>query len=292
MNRTALLVITALITSLLSGCAAVSGRAAAKATSRSLQQLGNEEAQQYFGAFMRSPSVREAAQDIGESTGRGIAIVVSEEAPEILDEFASSHHSHRLMADLAATSARTIVGELDDAVDETLGPAAARAIRQDIGPAVVETFDGRLDPALAHTAGTISREVVRTMGTGIETELGPAVARAIRQDIGPAIADGIDAHLEDALARSARIVARESVIGTHEGLLELRKQPESLFDGALRFAVGTGQLVILAVGLLVGLLIGLLIQSRRNERRERARADERESTLLEVCRALRQQPTG
>lgn len=303
MNRSTTL-IAVLLVCFLSGCASVSGRAAARATSRSVQELGNEQVQEDFAGFMRSPSVMKAWQDLGQSAGRGIALVVSEEAPEIVEELAAAEHSHRLLGALARTAAREIVHEMDGMVDEKLGPVAARVIqrdigpamagviRQDVGPAIVESFDGRLDPVLARSAGVMLNEVVRVMSTGIEKDLGPAAARAIRQDIGPAVTQSIDAELEATLARSARTLARESVLGSHEGLVELREQPDSLFGGAMRFGIGAVQLVVLAGGIALGLLIGLLVQSKRNERRERARADEREATLLEVVRALRQEPVG
>jgi hypothetical protein len=234
--------------------------------------------------------VLSATRRIGENAGRGIAVVVSEEAPEIVDEFASSEHSHRLMAALAATAARAVAEEMSTSMDGKLGPAAARAIRQDIGPAITETFDGRLDPALARSAGAIVHQVVRVMSAGIEQDLGPAAARTIRQDIGPAISESIDQNIDEALARGARVASRESVLGTHDGLLELREQPDSILGGVLRFGANAVQLLILATGIVLGALIALLVQSKRSERRERARAEEREATLLAIYQALRRDP--
>ncbi len=231
MDRRALVVIAVLVATVLSGCSPLTGRAAARATGRSVSALTVEETQQDFAGFLRSPSMREAFHDLGESTGRGIAVVVSEQAPEIVDEFTSSERSEALVTSLA---------------------------------------------------GKAAREAARELGTGIEEDLGPATARTIRRDVAPALAEGFDQHLRETLARSARSMSRESVLGAGDGFVELKEQPGGLLGGALRVGVGAAQLVILLVGVALGVLLALLLQSRRNERRERARAEAHEATLAEL----------
>jgi hypothetical protein len=254
-------------------------------------------------AFAAPPERKSIAEKGGERVSRGII----EESLETLDNpenrarlgrILNSQETRDAIRDLTASmvlgvvdgmqSARRTSAENNDEVSKSMREAINRRIAPAVGRVAYRMTDSALDAALSdeHIARLevlgedATHAAIRGLSSGIEEELGPALAASLERDIGPALARVVERDLMPAMARSldtpemqqtianlSRSLAAEFVGGAGEAIGE-ETDPGGLQLFGTTIAVGYLIAVLLAFGLGT-LSIVLTVVLVRNTRRMR-----------------------
>lgn len=145
--------------------------------------------------------------------------------------------------------------------------STARGLRDDLGPALGLVVADELGPALEQV---------------VENNLGPAVRRVLEREFHPAVQDAFGGEDGGAAGRFARVLTKQIVLGTNDGMSELGMSPSPNKKDGLGMMgwlpIGLGALLLLLSLLLVRLLL-----NGRALARERARSEE---LLLGILHAL------
>lgn len=251
----------------------------------------------------------------GSTTAAGVDRGIGELAEEEQrDELARILEDRELRRETREAAAEIVNAAIDGAATQErvaaieatlmrLGRLTGTEMGQHTGRSLAMTMVDEIDRALEGLTTEESRErialLTRTVGAsladvmadGLREDVGPAVREVIRDDVAVGIEQALDERLDEALGDTARVMAREAVIGAGEGYEELREREDvgivDRFRGALEQGEDLAQMLVFALGLLVGLLVGALVLTFLASRRARAKAEQEHDALLLVMSALK-----
>lgn len=197
-------------------------------------------------------------------------------------------------------SREELAASLSEAMDRHVTPAMARLARR--------TIDSALDSALSDTnIGRLetlgersTHAAIRGLSTGIEEDLGPALAAALEEDIGPALAIVVERDLLPAVARGietpemqramstlARSLATEFVTGAGDAINgEAQGRKLTLFGNSIALGYAIALFVAFALGTASIVLTVMLVRQSRRLRTQNEDASERETALLNLIDSL------
>ncbi|MFP4598840.1 MAG: hypothetical protein ACLFVJ_11340 [Persicimonas sp.] len=157
-------------------------------------------------------TAEEMAEETGEEVAEGAAAPAVSQTLAELDEPSSRQQLNRLLSLPALADAGELFGRglsrgAFDVWSEELSAAELESTAPTYLSAFAEALIAQIGPAI--------RRMIRE-------EIGPGVAEAIRQHIGPATAQMLtDDQMQQALADTARVVGRNSLLGANQGLIEV-----------------------------------------------------------------------
>jgi hypothetical protein len=181
-----------------------------------------------------------------------------------------------------------------------------RATRTNAGRLSGRMIDSTLDAALSdeHIARlqilgeSATMSATHGLATGIQQDLGPALAATLEQDLGPALAIVIERDLIPALGRSLETpemqqvlgdlthsIASEAVVGAGEGIDEQTEGEESgltVFGRSIAIGYAITLFVAFALGTAGIVLTVVLVRNSRRMRKQSQTAAEREAALLRL----------
>jgi hypothetical protein len=261
-------------------------------------------------AFAAPPERKSIAEKSGERVSRGII----EESLETLDtpenrarlgRILNSPEMRDALRDLTASMVLGVYDGVQGARtnaknDRELSKSMREAINRRIAPAVGRVAwrmtDSALDAALSDEHITrlevlgedATHAAIRGLSTGIEEDLGPALALVVERDLMPALARSLDTpQMQQTIANLSRTLAAEFVGGAGEAIGEETDQGGLQVFGTT-IAVGYAIAVFLAFGLgtMSIVLTVVLVRNTRRLRRQSKAAAEREAALMHIIDSL------
>jgi hypothetical protein len=189
---------------------------------------------------------------------------------------------------------KTIREGLDRQVTPALGRLSGRVIDSTLDAALTDEHIARIQ--LLGESTTLS--ATHGFATGIQQDLGPALAATLEQDVGPALAIVLERDIIPALGRGldtpemqhvlgnlTHSIASEAISGAGEGIDEETRGKESgleLFGRSIAVGYAVAVFVAFALGTTGIVLTVVLVRSTRRMRKQSKSAAEREAALLRL----------
>jgi hypothetical protein len=261
-----------------------------------LQQFEDEATRRRIADVLATPEVQRAMQELSSALTSGAVMGLTRE--DVAAQVAE--HGDRLVRALLAAMASSMREEMAPAVAELTRHAVAAAMEG----ALAEGNRAALERLASGMTRSATQAAMRAMAEEIPNELAPAMRRAMTEEITPAMREMMreavapsiaemvrSPELASALGATTRVVAREAVLGSNEGMaqLEQRGKPGLLARVATLFGRYSWVLWVAAMAT-VGLITWLV--ARAAQRRTVTRRDLRErelhdAVLLTLARAVR-----
>jgi hypothetical protein len=177
-----------------------------------------------------------------------------------------------------------LVAEFTSAVVQVLAERVAE-LEPALGRLADET-ERRAASLTAAVVGAATQEIVRAMGPAIRAmitdEIGPALRQTMADELGPGLAAMLRApEVNAALGETARVVAREGVIGSNDALVILAEQHrDDRSDAPLGllgryFGTRTWLLAAIVVAAVLAIPLAWLFRERIRARRYREESERR-----------------
>jgi hypothetical protein len=239
---------------------------------------------------------KKPVEKIGERVSRGILQEGLEtlDTPENRARLARILNSPEMRNALRDLTASLVLGVYDGV---RIGRASATSKRKP-GKSIREGLDAQVTPALGRLAETGTLSATRGLATGLEEDLGPALAATLEKDIGPALAivierdvlpaigRGLDTpEMQQLVANVTRSIASEAIVGAGEGIDEGSQGKESglkLFGRSVAVGYAVAVFFAFALGTMSIVLTVVLVRNTRRVRRQSKAAAEREAALLRL----------
>lgn len=256
------------------GCArGLASQAAGGAVDQSLEEASEQEGQQDLGKILSNPEVRQATRDLSRSVVQGAILGLTED--ERLQEMDPA------LDGLAAGVAAEVGAAATEAMVTTLAerlPELSEATLDQLG-----SEDSRAQ--LASVTHAVTTALLEAFATGLRTDVGPALRQVIASDVAVGTRAALDGGLDEAIGNTARIVGRNFVIGSEDGLARVLADEKGALSIVLARTLGQGtglaSLMMWAWALAALLLAAGLVWTIIRFRRARAEArEQREATIL------------
>ncbi len=220
-----------------------------------LKSLEDEKNQLRLAALLATPEMQDALRGLAATFARGA-----------VSDMTSAEGSQQLAA------ATTVIADaLFRAMEQriaTEGVALASSLsRAALGEAFTPANRRAMAATIASMTTTATRAAMRAAADEIPTTLGPAVRASISNELR-------SPDLNEAMASTARTVAREAIFGSRDALsnLQSREQGPTLQQRAMRVLTTTWVLAFLLGAIALGLLVWLQALRARTRRYLRDRA--------------------
>jgi hypothetical protein len=245
---------------------------------------------------------KKPVEKIGERVSRGIL----QEGLETLDTPENRARLARIlssdeMRDAMRGLTRSLVLGVQDGLragSKNAGRLSGRVIDSTLDAALTDEHIARLQ--ILGESATLS--ATHGLATGIEQDLGPALAATLEQDVGPALAIVIERDLIPALGRAldtpemqqvlgnvTHSVASSAIVGAGEGIDEETRGKESglkVFGRSIAVGYAVTLFVAFALGTAGIVLTVVLVRNTRRMRKQSQTAAEREAALLRLIENL------
>jgi hypothetical protein len=257
----------------------------------SLETLDTQENKARLGRILSSQPMQSAMHDLTASIVRGVFDGVKQSAKGMdlgLADF-----------DMAKS--------IGKGLDEHIGPAAGRMTGKIVDAALTASLSDKHLTQVEKLARHGTHAALAGVGSGLQGEVGPALAVTIQRDVGPAIAHiiehdimpsvgrGLDSpEMQAAIANTTRSIALAAVVGGDAGLDLNKEKAEArgdesgmqVFGGRVALGYAIALFVAFAFGTMLIVMTVLLVRSNRRQQRQQAAAEKRETALLAVLDRL------
>jgi hypothetical protein len=261
------------------------------AVAAGVDALDDPEIKRRIQRLMATPEMRRIEQELVAGMVDGTLAALSEE--ERAERFAAL--MKKAMTDILRGAVRELEprmaemtrGTINGALDAALDPGRQRALDSLVEGLVKSSIRSA-------AAGLHEAEIGKNLASAITEQLGPALKQILREDLAPSLAELLNnEEFQRALGETARMLARETVLGVTEALAHTQKPKddgsilarvtELIHQGARLFGSAAWVLLLVIVTLVIW-TIKLLVQSRRY----REESDRRAATarlLVEATQA-------
>jgi uncharacterized membrane protein affecting hemolysin expression len=240
--------------------------AAGAGIEQTLSELDQPENRRILNQLMALPGVADFGELLSRGVVRGMAAGLSEELrPEQVEAFVRT-----VMDGVEPALARAVRGDLGDSLEELAARMVDAAFDEALTPErrqQVVSLARVLARATTNAVMQVLSEQIRqqlapALQAMIRDDVAPAVAEAMRQQIGPAVTDMLNQpKFRQSLADSAQILGKNLVLGTNQGLLELRAEdPEddTLLE-TLQRTISQGEQTLQTVLWMLGVAVLVLL---------------------------------
>ncbi len=274
--------------------------AAPPATSRTLAELDEPDNRRRLNRLLSLPALADAGELFGSGLSRGILAVLGEEL------------SAAQLESLVPTNLSALGEAFERHILPNIERAAASTVEASMSAALNDRSRRRVERFAAAVTITVVDTAIDTLIAGMDDDLGPAIRRLIRDEIGPGLAEAMRQHIgpataqmltddqmQQALADTAQVVGRNSVIGANRGMVEVSQGepvgggPLAGFGETLSAGQETLETVLWMLGAAVLVLLLFIIVLGLGLWRTFARSQElieenklREDALLGMARAV------
>ncbi len=243
-----------------------------------------------MGRILNSPEMRDAIHDLAAS----LVVGMVDGAGTALKK--------------SAPTTQELTKSIGKGIDQQISPALSRMANRMIDSALDAALTDEHITRVEVLGEVTTHAAIRGLATGVEDELGPALAATLVKDLGPALAIVIEHDLLPALARGldtpemqkvvaslTRSVAAEFVGGSVDAIDDNAKaNAEAGTESGLKVfgnKVAVGYSVVLfvafAFGTLTVVLAVVLLRYSRRLRKQSEAATDREAALLHLIDSLK-----
>ncbi|RYG66020.1 hypothetical protein EON77_17875 [bacterium] len=248
---------------------AVKGATPAVADS-ALDLMEDEQTRQRMMRVLSSPEVQESIKSLTADVSKGVLAGLTDEEVKARSTALVESMTHAMLQSVTRPENLAAISRATEAVTASAVHGAMRAAKEDI-----------------------SRDIGPELHRVMTEELGPAFSQVLRERVVPGVAGILNEPvMRDSLASTVRLVAKEAVVGSNEGLAELEHQHPSdgMLAGTVKFFTSH---IWVAGALMLGMIIALwqgasFLRRRREERRQDRRdRDLHDAVLATMTRTMR-----
>lgn len=274
----------------MSGCAhtigAATGEVVAGATpavaDSTLTVLEDQKLRERVAKVLTTPEIQRSISAITRGVVHGATEQIGEDAPKLAEQLSET---------LGKTLKTNMAG---------IGAGTDALTRRAVSAALDEAMSERNQAKSQSFATNLTSALVKTLAAEMST-LSPALRKAIKEDIGPVVGEVVEKQAVDllskpemktAIAGVVREVARQSVLGTNDGIAELaeKRKAESGSSPLGIFGTFFSERTWLIGGLVAVALLAFplfwLIRQQRAAKRYREDAERRSNRALALLAAI------
>lgn len=255
----------------------------------SLEALDTQENRERLGRIINSPQLRTAMHDLTSSIVLGVVDGVRKAEVGALfgDVDIAKSVGKGMNAHITPAAGKLTYRIVDSALTASL---ADRHIAQ-----VEKLAQGSTHAVLTGVASGMQDELGPALAATLDKDIGPAIGLMLERDIMPAIGRGLDTpEMQSAVANLTRSVATELISGTSDAMqVEKEKDEASGEESGLqlfgsRLAIGYAVALFAAFALGTGLIVltVILVRSSRRQRKQQEESKRREETLMHLLDSM------
>ena len=255
-----------------------------------IDKMNDPLTQQRIKDLLSNPQMRAIEKDlVGGLVDSSMAALSDKERAERIGALATRAMAgivQGAMHELGPALTDTTSGALNGAFDAALSPAHQRAFENLISGIVATTMHAAIKELQ-------NADIGKNLASSITDQLGPALGKAMREQLAPSLAELLkNEELNRALGATARMMAREMVLGATEALAHTQQPREdgSLLSRATELAHQGARLFGSAAWLLLLIIVALVVWTLKllsQSRQYREEADRRAASARLLSEATK-----